>query len=249
MEKKKISNSEELNNYYKLVHTKLKKFTDLDIPKNKLVKYLKPNSTNFKKFIENDAELKDIDNIELILKDILDDTYAVYKDNLSKNKSIKKFESFTKDIFDIQTSKEDEIEHEKALADIFSISISYIDLINSKIHLYAIDNNGDLIQSIIFSEKELFSIKDKMVKELCEDLKKRNIKLIYNKEILLDDLIDQLEIYNVISDDITLDDVIKTIIEYNGLKAKVSFYNSYVFESEKFYIFDVIYQDQQDHDI
>ena len=239
MEKKKISNSEELNNYYKLVHDKLKKFTDLDIPKKKLVKYLKPNSENFKKFIENDAELKDIDNIELILKDIIEDTYAAYKDGLLKDKSVKKFESFTEDIFNIQTSKEEQIEHEKALADIFSISISYIELINSKMHLYTINENGEKNKCIVFSEKELVSIKDKMVKELCDDLKKRHIKLIYNKEILLDDLIDQLEIYNVISDDIELNDVIKTIIEYNGLSAKVSFKNSYVLENEKFYVFDV----------
>ena len=124
MNKKKISNSEELNKYYKMINTKLKKFSDMNIPVNKIAKYLKPGSENFKKFISDDDELKDVDGIEVVLKDIIQDTLHAFKDGLFKKVKtgmVKKFENLiTENILDVsKITKKDEYEHEKALADIY----------------------------------------------------------------------------------------------------------------------------------
>ena len=142
--KKKISNSEELNKYYKLINTKLKKYSDMNIPDSKIAKYLKPGSENFKSFINNDEELKDVDGIETILKDIIEDTYAIYKDKISKKKIVETYSSFLLEssIIDLNLNIDDKHNHEKALADIYKISISYIEELNPKIHLYSVNDHG-----------------------------------------------------------------------------------------------------------
>ena len=95
MERKKILNSADLNNYYSMVKDKLKKFSDFNIPVDKIVAYLKPGTENFNNFIEQDAELKNVDGIHNVLRDIILDMYHAFKDGLYKRvkTEVKTFES------------------------------------------------------------------------------------------------------------------------------------------------------------
>ena len=157
--KKKISNSEELNNYYKMVNNKLKKYSDMNIPHDRIASYLKPGTINFTKFISEDDDLKDVDGIEIILKDIIQDTYAAFKDGLFRKvakSSVVKFENYlTESIFEEKELTDKEIHaHERALADIYKISISHIECVNKLIHIYEIIDNGQKIHAIIYNNDE-----------------------------------------------------------------------------------------------
>jgi hypothetical protein len=145
--KKKISNSQELNHYYNLINTKLKKYTDMNIPEERMAKYLAPGTQNFNNFISEDDDLKDVDGIEVVLKDIIQDTYAAFKDGLFKKikaGAVKKFENYAvnENIFNFETTQSDIKQHERALADIYKTSLSYIDLIRDDIHLYSVNDEG-----------------------------------------------------------------------------------------------------------
>ena len=157
--KKKISNSEELNNYYKMVNTKLKKYSDMNISQDRIASYLKPGTINFTKFISEDDDLKDVDGIEVVLRDIIQDTYAAFKDGLFKKvqkSSVQKFENYlTESIFIEKELTEREIHaHERALADIYKVSISHIECVNKLIHVYEIIENGMKKHAIIYSNDE-----------------------------------------------------------------------------------------------
>ena len=106
MERKKILNSADLNNYYKMVNDKLKKFSEFNIPVNKIASYLKPGTENFNKFIEEDNELNSIDGIHDVLRDVILDMYHAFKDGLYKRvkSEVKTFENLVADnIFNIST--------------------------------------------------------------------------------------------------------------------------------------------------
>jgi hypothetical protein len=49
-----------------------------------MAKYLAPETQNFNNFISEDDDLKDVDGIDVVLKDIIQDTYAAFKDGLFK---------------------------------------------------------------------------------------------------------------------------------------------------------------------
>ena len=224
MERKKISNSSELNNYYKIIHNKLKKFADIDIPVNKMVKYLKPGSKNFNNFISEDDELKNVDGIEVVLMDIINDTLSSFRDGLLKT-SVKKFENYiTENIFNkLNISDEIIIQHEKALADIYRISLSSIDLMYRDSHLYLVIDNGISRNIMIFSEEEVMKIKEEIINVLIENTKDKifnfNSQLI-DKSLNLKEIFDYEKIKNLLNNLIIEDDIIRSIIKDNNLSNK-----------------------------
>jgi hypothetical protein len=166
--KKKINNSKELNNYYKMVNTKLQKYSEMNIPVDKVVKYLKPGSDNFKNFISEDDDLKDVDGIEVVLRDIIEDTMHAFKDGLYKKMqqgSVKKFESYATNssIFTTDITEEDIKEHEMALSDIFSVSLSYIKILKKDMHMYGVSSFGKMMYVMVYSEKQLQKIKENIL--------------------------------------------------------------------------------------
>lgn len=245
MEKKKISNSEELNKYYKLVNDKVKKFSDMDIPHNKIAKYLKPGSENFKKFINDDSELKDVDGIKVVLKDIVNDIYGAFKDGLYKKMKlgmVKKFESLNaQDMLDFSIDSENEIhEHEKALADIYKISISYINLVNKNLHMYSIDDIDGVHKVCIFSEDEIKEIKEKIVNYLSTEVKSKHVELKWNNKIALDNIIDIEKVKGELFAHLNNDNIIEIIGQIIGFRLDVKFNEIYKLNSINYYVFDVI---------
>ena len=251
MEKKKISNSEELNKLYKIINMKIKKFSEMNIPHNKIANYLRPGSENFKEFIKEDEELRNVDGIERVLQDIIEDTYHAFKDGFFKRKKvgeIKTFESLiAESIYNLEeiTSK-NEHEHEKALADIYKVSMSYIDLINKDLHLYYVNDQGNVIKVIIFNKNEVGIIRKNIVQKLCEEIRKRTTRLLSDKTITLDELIgpaaspeNHSDINDIVSAKLTDEDIINHIESNTGLEVKVKHTQKVILNSVEYFVFVV----------
>lgn len=243
MDRKKILNSADLNNYYKMVSDKLKKFSEFHIPINNIVSYLKPGTENFNNFIEEDNDLKNVDGIHDVLRDVIVDMYHAFKDGLYKRTKleVKKFENLVSDsIFNIShIDKVDEHEHEKALADIYKVSLSYIDLVKPDIHLYTVNISGDVKKVIVFNTKEIEGIKQNIVNKLTEDIKKRMTNLLFDKQISIGELLGQTEILTIVSEKVTIEDVIEHIAKNTGMDVDVNFLNKKEIGGKEFYLFDV----------
>lgn len=250
--KKKITNSQELNNYYNIVNTKLKKYSDMNIEPHDVVKYLKPGSINFKKFINEDDELKDIDGVETILKDIIEDTYAAFKDGLLKkihSGSIKKFENFLikENIFNFETTDNEYHQHERVLADIYKISISYIEQVNKDIHLYSLNDDGVLRKVMVFNNAELDKVKKNIIGKLIEDTKNKHFifnktsdfELNTDKKILLKDVLNYDKVNSYLNEIITEEDVVESIANNSGLDVEVKFNKKINLNSIDYYLFDL----------
>jgi hypothetical protein len=243
MDKKKISNSADLNNYYKKVGDKLKKFSEFNIPINKIASYLKPGTENFNRFIEEDNELKDIDGIHDVLRDVILDMYHAFKDGLYNRKKVdvKTFENLlVESIFDIsEVDKKDKYEHEKALADIYGVSLSYIDLRMASIHLYTVNILGEIKKVIVFNKTEIEGIKTNIVNKLSEDIKKRTTELLFDKTITIGELLGQSEIESIVSAKVSIEDVLEYIAKNTGLEVEVKFVNNTIINNVDYYLFEV----------
>ncbi len=252
MEKKKLTNSKEVSDIYKIVNTKIKKFSDMNISHNKIANYLKPGSENFNNFISEDDNLKNVDGVEIILKDIVNDIYGAFKDGLLKkikNVSltekhfIKKFENFNlikDDIFSMTVEDSDIFEHEKALADIYSVSISYIDIINRDIHSYQVNDMGDIFKVCIFTENEIMSTKNKIINSLLGEAKSKFLELKWNIALHLNDKLNDDAVIEELNKTITKDDILRIICDIIGLKLKtVNYDQSYELNMINYYIFKI----------
>lgn len=251
--KKKISNSQELNHYYNLVNTKLKKYSDMNISPESMAKYLAPGTQNFNNFISEDDDLKDVDGIEVVLKDIIQDTYAAFKDGLFKQIQkgvVKKFESYAinESIFDFQTSDEDVRHHEKALADIYKTSLSYIDIVKKDINLYSVSEDGVLKLVIVFDKDQLNKVKDNILKELINSTKNKyysfndiaSIGFDIEKKIKIESILNYDKLKELLEKEITEEDVVETIISnVSGLYYQVKLNKKTNLNSKDYYIFEV----------
>lgn len=260
MEKKKISNSAELNNYYKIINNKLKKYADMDIPPHKMAAYLRPGTQNFNNFISEDDELKDVDGIEVVLKDIIEDNMHAFRDGLFKKMDVKKFENYliTEGIFSKLDITDAIIhQHEKALADIYRISISSVDLINKEIHLYSVNDDGTMRKVMVFTQEEISKIKEEIVNILLESTKNKHYKFIFgdfeenkvlgqssvNKQLPIKDVFNYDKAREMLNEMITEDDVIKTIARNANIKdmtdIEVEFKGKKNLNSVDYFLFEV----------
>lgn len=248
--KKKINNSEELNNYYNIVNLKLKKYSDMNIQPHKVAKYLKPGSENFFRFINEDDELKDVDGIEIVLKDIIEDTYAAFKDGLFnkiKRGNIKTFESYLfESIINNEEISEEEIhKHERALADIYKISISYIDCIDKKLHLYTVKDDGVIYKVIVYNEEQLKSEREIVSNQLFNlYIKKVNtIELPIESQVDISDIIDMKilkeEYLKWLETNLKNEEVIEAITKVDK-SLDVSFKSKVELNGNLYYLFEVI---------
>lgn len=241
--KKKISNSEELNNYYKMVNTKLKKYSDMNISQDRIASYLKPGTINFTKFISEDDDLKDVDGIEVVLRDIIQDTYAAFKDGLFKkiqNSSVKKFENYlTESIFEDRELTEKEIHaHERALADIYKVSISHIECVNKLIHVYEIFDNGKKINAIIYTNDEFLKERNKAI-EIVVDYYINKMQKI-DSRIAINDIVDRDNIKQQWNGIISNEDILTSMVnKFEKQSIKISNHKKINLNSVDYIVFEV----------
>jgi hypothetical protein len=127
--------------------------------------------------------LKDVKNVDRVIKDVIDDRISMEKDLVRTFESFKFFESDEYKVISLRQClykgiDKSNIHHEKILADHFDVSLSHIDIINSDKHIFKIETlNGDL-ECVIYTQNELEIIKENM-EEYCLDQ-------IFNKKIKLE---------------------------------------------------------------
>ena len=246
--KKKITNSQELNNYYKMVNTKLKKFIEMDIPHNKIASYLRPGTQNFKNFISEDDDLKDVDGIDVVLKDIIQDTLHAFKDGLFKkiqNGAVKKFENYvaTSAAFDLHLTDEDVKLQEKALCDIYRISLSHVNIKNRQSHLYTINDDGTTRQVMVYSQTQLLAVKEQVLDKLIDSTNNKFYlfkELELNKKIKVGDILDMKMVREELSKAITDEDVIDVISSANGLHLAVKYNKKVSLNGVEYHLFEVV---------
>jgi hypothetical protein len=241
--KKKISNSEELNNYYKMVNNKLKKYSDMNISQDRIASYLKPGTINFTKFISEDDDLKDVDGIEVVLRDIIQDTYAAFKDGLFKkiqSSSVKKFESYlTESIFEEKELTEKEIHaHERALADIYKVSISHIECINKLIHVYKIFDNVIKKYAVIYNNDEFLKERNIAVDILVDYYINKMQQL--DSRIQIESVIDRENIKKQWDGIITNEDIITSMLrKFEKQNIKINTHKKLDLNSVEYIVFEV----------
>lgn len=186
----KISNSQEANQYYKIVNDLVDQYIKKwKIKPTSLNKYLKPGSEKFESFILNSG-LSSIDGIKRIVQDVIEDRQHMELDGVLT------FESFISEInestFEIGKST---VEHEKVLADFFNSSLGHIDIKDADKHSYVVNDFGDKISCIIYSEDELKDIQKKLIEE--------SFVLATKKSIVIDNYTPyvHLKLEDIISED------------------------------------------------
>lgn len=202
-----IKNTEDANKYYAIINEYIDVYLDKwKIDAKKLKKYLL-NNNKLINFLEKKG-LKNISNIKLVINDVIDDRISIEKDKIMTLESFKineshKFTSIEECLyFGIDKSN---IQHEKALADHFDISLGHINIINSNKHIFSIDDKN----YVIFLKEELEII--------SENLKEFFLEKVKTKKFILDESLDiKVEIINFIDEykfknSFLIDDVNKII--------------------------------------
>lgn len=194
-------NSEEINGYYKVVNDKIDTYLETwkVSPKN-LKKYLK--GKKLKSFVEN-MKLSNIPNIEIIVNDVLEDRVNM------DSEMVKKFESFNfEEPEDISMNGyiwngigKGNIDHEKILADYFDTSLSSINVIDTNTHKFEFEGT----ECLVFSEKEVETLK--------ENLKILNIDMLNKKKISLG-MGETIEVSKIV-DDQKLEVIVDNYIDSN----------------------------------
>jgi hypothetical protein len=148
---KKITNREELNQYYKRVNELVDEYiTGHNIRPSEVYHYFQ---RNLQSFLERTG-LSDVDGIKKVVNDVLEHRRHMELDKVMK------FESFNRLNESVLSIGNATVEHEKVLADYYNTSIGHIDLVDGDIHLYKINDFGKKVLSIIFSDSELQKVKE-----------------------------------------------------------------------------------------
>jgi hypothetical protein len=212
-----IKNSEDANKYYQLVNQYIDEYVDKwKIKPTNLKNYLLGNKSKLVNFLERKG-LKEISNIDRVVKDIVDDRVAMFSDGVMTFENFKFFES---DEFKVVELKQclykgiDKvtIEHEKILADYWDVSLSQIDPISPEKHLFKVDD----FNVVIFNSGELLIIKENIKEFALNQVFDTNVKLdlgnsSIDMKINIKDFIDSEKFKSKLEEELTIDKV-KSVI-------------------------------------
>lgn len=192
-----ITNSEEANQYYKLVNQLVDEYVEgHKIRPSKLSAYLKPGGQRFNKFLERN-KLKDIVGADRILRDVIEDREHMEKDGVITFESFKIYESSEWKIPNLRECiykgiDKADIKMEKVLADYFDINLGAIDVVDTDKHKFSVEDwKNDDWKIVIYSEEELQVIKENIVEYLYDEVCKKEIDLSENIKLKLSDLIEE----------------------------------------------------------
>lgn len=192
-----ITNSEEANQYYKLVNQLVDEYVEgHKIRPSKLSAYLKPGGQRFNKFLERN-KLKDIVGADRILRDVIEDREHMEKDGVITFESFKIYESSEWKIPNLRECiykgiDKADIKMEKVLADYFDINLGAIDVVDTDKHKFSVEDwKNDDWKIVIYSEEELQVIKENIIEYLYDEVCKKEIDLSENIKLKLSDLIEE----------------------------------------------------------
>ncbi len=214
-----ITNSQEANQYYQVINQYIDEYTDKHkIKPSNLGKYLK-NNNRLIKFMEKRG-LKDIKNVDVVIKDVIDDRIAMEKDSIKTFESFKMFESTEYKLLNLRQClykgiEKSTIHHEKILADYWDVSLSHVDIINSDKHIFKIEGVTGDRECVIYTDNEVEIIRENM-KEYCFNEvfgSKIKVEGILDLDVNIKDFIDNEKFENHISEILTTKKV-KSIIRW-----------------------------------
>lgn len=192
-----ITNSEEANQYYKLVNQLVDEYVEgHKIRPSKLSAYLKPGGQRFNKFLERN-KLKDIVGADRILRDVIEDREHMEKDGVITFESFKLYESTEWKISNLRECiykgiDRADIKMEKILADYFDINLGAIDIVDSDKHKFSIEDwKNDDWKIVIYSKEELEVIKENIIEYLFDEVCQKEIDLTDDIKLKLRYLIDE----------------------------------------------------------
>ncbi len=214
---RKISNTEENNQYYKLVN----EYIDDYITNHKI------NPANLKKYFNNSSKLEtflkrykldDVENIKRVVEDVIDDWHHIQSDGVMK---FEKFNLMNEDLGNIKIKVSD-MEYEKVLADLYHTSVGHVNKEDESEHKYNVKDFGKEINVIIYSKEDVVDFKKSLLPILSKsansssvDLHQVNVGLQSGKKIrtaisfTVGDIVDDNKLQHYI--DTTLDE--KKILE------------------------------------
>lgn len=217
-----ITNSEEANQYYKLVNQLVDEYVEgHKIRPSKLSAYLKPGGQRFNKFLERN-KLKDIVGADRILRDVIEDREHMERDGVITFESFKLYESTEWKISNLRECiykgiDKADIKMEKILADYFDINLGAIDIVDTDKHKFSIEDwKNDDWKIIIYSKEELAVIKENINDYLLDDVCKKEIDITDDIKVKLEDLIDEEKFRSVVNNLITEEKLLKIITNCLG---------------------------------
>lgn len=212
-----ITNSEEANQYYKLVNQLVDEYIDgQKIRPSRLTKYLKPGGQRFNKFLERN-KLNNIVGADRILRDVIEDRQNMERDGVITFESFKMYESTEWKITNIRECiykgiDKADIKMEKILADYFDINLGAIDVIDSDKHKFSIEDwKNDDWKIVIYSKEDVDLITGNLVDYLFDEISNKEIDLPGSIKIKIANFIDE-EKFRVNADEIFREGKIITII-------------------------------------
>ena len=214
-----MNHREEVNKYYQIINELVDEYIDKwkIRPKN-LKKYLTPGSDRFNKFLLR-HNLSEVKGAEVILKDIIEDRYHMESDGVMTFESFNLFESSE---FKIPSMKESlykgiekaDIKMEKILADVFDTNLGSIDIIDADKHIFKIEDwGGEDKKVIIYSKEDLEVIKDNMIENLYNELRKKKVELSNKVSVNLGDLIKEDDFNGMMDGQLSISEFDKSLIK------------------------------------
>lgn len=218
----KITTGQEASHYYNVINSAIdKKYIPLNISPIKLRNYLKYGSDNYKRFL-TENNLDDCDDIKKIIQHVLDDRVSIVHD--IKNENIMMFEEFQ--------SAANAIDYEKVLADYYNTSLGHV--IPQGANKYSINSFGDLINVLIYSEKEMITIYNNYINTMIDEYSAVPVKI--NQTILMEvtngDVMDYEKIKTIIKSKLNKRTLIELISKREGYKYKGYNNKYYIWQKE-----------------
>ena len=237
---RKISNTEESNQYYKLVNDYIDEYIkEWKIKPSKLKQYFS-NSTKMGSFLRK-YKLDDVENIKRVVQDVIDDHLHIEKDGIVTFEKFNLYEGLGK--INIEPIN---VNYERALADLYDTSVGHVEITDEKEHKYKVVDFGKEVHVIVYSEKDILEFKKSLIPILIEDAKKNQIELFKadlglesGKKIKVDI---NFNVENVIDSDgklqslieklLTKEKLVKTIFHFINDYDVLSKGNHYVYKEE-----------------
>jgi len=237
---RKISNTEENNQYYKMVNEYIDDYiTNHKINPANLRKYFK-NSSKLETFLKR-YKLDDVEGIKRVVEDVIDDWHHIQSDGVMK---FEKFTLMNEDLGNIKIKSSD-MGYEKVLADLYHTSVGHVDKDDETEHKYNVKDFGKEINVIIYSKEDVEDFKKSLLPILFKsansssvDLHKVNVGLKSGKEIRtaisfnVGDIVDDNKLQHYI--DTTLDEkkLLEILYSFINDYAILKTGNHYVYKQE-----------------
>ena len=169
---RKITNTEENNQYYKLVNEYINDYiNEWRIKPSKLKRYFN-NSDKMNSFLKR-YKLDDVEGIKRVVNDVIDDHHFIEKDGIM---SFEKFNYLSEGLGKIVISPID-INYERILADLYNTSVGHINITNEKEHKYKVSDFGKEVNTIVYSKNDIEEFKKSITPILISDVKSKPVEI------------------------------------------------------------------------